>query len=296
MYKSFQIVRDFVNDLWGYDFLQGTTNQKAGRKLGGIRELEKACHTMVRIVDERRKPSIKELTEHIYPLLEISMQWAQLKKEGKLTEKFLKGCKQRLKNLEPGNFYGVIFELDMASRCLLSNWDIKFVEDYTEKEQQIEFVFFKKGDSETFGVECTSKRYTEDLTVEKLNEVIEEKAKKFEPSYIERLGISQGGKLLIIDVTREDFSIPMVIGDLERIEKSSKLDVVVLTWREDITDGVNHSLKVKYRAIGNIEHEYFSTTRATEIRVSDNKLVLFVRKYVEPEPTWGKWGPEETAP
>ena len=84
MYKSFQIVSDFVNDLWGYHFLRKSINLKASRELDGIRELKRACNTMLTIVDQQRKPFIKELTEDIYPLLEVSIQWDQLRKEGKL--------------------------------------------------------------------------------------------------------------------------------------------------------------------------------------------------------------------
>ena len=69
------------------------------------------------------------------------------------------------------------------------------------------------------------------------------------------------------------------------------MDAVIFTWREDVIDGENHRLIAKYKTIGNMDKKYFSVTYAAEFH---KDRVFFMRKYVEPEPTFVKWGPEES--
>ena len=288
MYKSFQIIDDFVKEIYGFNFIEDPMNNKVAK----IRELKNAYDTIIRINQGQRKPLPNEFVKYIYPLLEVSVQWAGLKKEGKLSREFLEKCKQRVKT--QSNFYGTIFEIDMASRCLLSNWAIKFVEDYNKEGKQIDFVFYKGSKQDKVaGVECTSKRYAESsLTIDKINRDITAKAKKFRQEYIGELGISLDERLLIVDITTADYSSPKVLENLDRIRKSSKLDAVIFTWREDIIDGENHSLRAKYKTVGNIGKEYFSATYAAEFHITNREPVFFMRKYVEPEPQVIEVGPE----
>ena len=292
MYRSFQIVSDFVEDLWGYDFLQGAADSRVSK----IPELKRACHTMLKIIDDQRKPSTKELAEDIYPLLEVSVPWAHLKRLGKLPVHFFEHYRQRVKT--EGNYYGSIFEIKMASLWLLSGCDIKFPEDYTEQGKQIDFVFCLGAGQRIVGVECTSLRLTGILTRKKLKKAISEKAKKFRPEYInqlsKKLGTQLDEKLVVVDITRDDYSKPSIPSDLERKDISSRLDDVVLVWTEDIMEGAQHSLRPKSKAIGSICSMHFTPSIATEIHVTGEGSVLFTRKYVEPEPTWGVWGNEET--
>jgi hypothetical protein len=257
-----------------------------------IKELKNAYNVIMNIVQNPRKPEQSEFIKDIYPLLEISVQWDALKiQKNECFKVFLEKCKQRVKT--QSNFYGTIFEIDMASRGVLSNWDIEFVEDYSKEGKQIDFVFYERNNhNKVTGVECLSKRYSENkLTVEKINENIKEKAKKFDPEYIDRLGIPLDQKLLVIDITMANYSLPRILSDLEKLKLSHKLDGLILTWREDIIDGENHSLRTKYKTFGNIDKTYFSTTYAAEIHKGP---VFFLRKYVELEPTWGIFGPEES--
>lgn len=293
MYNSFQVISNFVKEVYGFDLLKRPERIK-------IEELENAYHTIMSVIDNRRKPFSREFVEYVYPLLEVSVQWAELKDQGKLTAKFLRNCKKRMRPQDQSNYYGTIFEIDMASRCLLSGWDIEFVEDYAKAGRPIDFVFCKENGQGMVGVECTSKRYTEDLTPEKIEEVVKDKAKKFEKKNIEKLGISLDEKVVVVDITRKDYSTPPFLDELgETLDNlcnmlSSKLDAVVLTWREDVIEGESHSLIAKYETFGNIDKRYFSTTYAGEIHVT-NVMAFFFRKYVEPEPTWGTWGSEESA-
>ena len=285
LYKSFEIINNFVNEIWGFNFIKEPFNHNIER----IEELRNAHRTIMDIIHSPRKPFQDEFVKNVYPLLEISVQWEELKKKRKLTERFLEKCKQRVKT--QSNFYGTIFEIDMASRCLLSDWNVDFVEDYTKEGKQIDFLFLKK--SNVAGVECLSKRYAEDsLTIDKINKDISKKAKKFEQKYIEKLKIPLNERLLIIDITTSDYFSPKILKELEGTRKSSKLDAVIFTWREDIIDGNNHSLRIKYKIFGNLDTKYFSATYASEFRVTNKGPVFFMRKYVEPEPAFASAGAE----
>jgi len=288
MYKSFQIIDDFVKEVYGFNFIK----KPMDRRIAKIRELKNAHDTIMKINQVQRKPLPNEFVKYLYPLIEVSVQWAELKKK-ECFKAFLEKCKQRVKT--QSNFYGTIFEIDMASRCLLSNWSVEFVEDYTKEGKQIDFIFHKENEHrKVAGVECLSKRYAESsLTIDKINKDISAKAKKFRQEYIGKLGIPLNERLLIIDITTADYSSPKILEDLDRTRKSRELDGVIFTWREDIIDGENHSLRVKYKIFGDIEEKYFSVTYAAEFRITNKGPVFFMRKYVEPEPSCGKWGPEE---
>ncbi len=292
MYKSFQIISDFVRDLWECDFLEMPLDSKME-----IPELRRANHTMVSILDERRKPSTKELAEDIYPLLEVSVPWKRLRDADKLPPYLLEHYRPRLKTI--GNYYGSIFEIKIASFGLLSGHSITFPEDYAAKSKQIDFVFHIGAQPQTIGVECTSKRLTEKLTPEVIKQNIEEKAEKFKPEHIahlcEKLGTALDRQLLVIDITRADYSTPRILGDLGDLDKkvvSSPFDGVTLVWTEDIQEGENHSLRPKSNLIG--ASSWFTPKVATEICVTPDGSVLFTRKYVEPEPRVGVPGPLET--
>lgn len=264
-----------------------------------IPELQRANHTMVSILDELRKPSTKELAEDIYPLLEVSIPWQRLKHAGKFPTYFLEHYRPRVRTKKPGIYYGSIFEIKIASFCLLSGYNVTFTEDYEDENKQIDFVLHQGSQLQTIGVECTSKRLTKNLTTEKIKQAIKEKAKKFKPEYIEhlceKLKTAVDEKLLVIDITRDSYSTPRILGDLGDLDKkvaSSPFDGVTLVWTEDIQEEENHSLRPKSKIIG--AGLWFTPEIATEIRVTPDGSVLFTRKYVEPEPAWGVWGPEET--
>ena len=287
MYKSFQIIDDFIREVYGLNFIKKPMNHK----IMEIKELKNAYDAIKKISQFQKKPLPKEFIKYVYPLLEVSVQWAKLRKK-KIFKEFLKKCKQRIKNSKQSNFYGTIFEIDMASRCLLSNWNIKFVEDYTEERKQIDFVCYKGGNKQIIGVECLSKRYSSNsLTIDRINKDISKKAEKFKEEYIKKLDLNK--RLLIIDITTTSYSSPKILKDLHRIRKSSKLDAVIFTWREDIIDGENHSLRVKYKVFGDIEEKYFFTTYAAEFRITNKEPIFFMRKCSEPEPQVRVGGCEE---
>jgi len=292
LYKSFAVISAFICDLWECEFLNKSSNSAISK----IPELKRAHDTIVSILDEHRKPSTKELAEDLYPLLEVSFPWNELKKKGKLPSYFLEHYKSRLKTEE--NYYGSIFEIKMASFCLFSDYNLDFLEDYADPNKQIDFTLRIGTQSNIFAVECTSRRMTNNLTSKKLIQTIKEKSKKFNSASIKALsGKSKDeikGYFLVIDITRPDYSTPLVLENLTDLFKkveSSLFDGVTLVWTEDILDGDNHSLRPKSENIG--FSVQFTPKVAIEIHFTNDGTVLFMRNYIEPEPKITSWGPEE---
>ena len=132
------------------------------------------------------------------------------------------------------NFRGTIFELDMATRCLLSNWEIDFPEDYTKEDKAVDMIA-EKTDGEKIAIECSSKRGTQTLDIQKINETINEKDEKFQPEYLELLKTQCKTKAIILDLTRSNYVNPIEQLDLSEISSCNNADGVVLTWREDFS-------------------------------------------------------------
>lgn len=256
----------------------------------------KARWAILQMMKNSREFFDEEFMEFVFPILEIALQWEKLSNSCMLPSRFIKKCKERFAEGASSNFLGVAFEIDVAMRCFLSGWKIKFAEDYTGKKKQIEFVI-EKQNGEKIGLECTSKKASEKLDVSKINDVITDKNQKFDPKFLSLFcPCPLVQKILIIDITRKNYRIPSILEALDQISIGSNLDSVVLTWREDVRDEKRHSLRIKYKSLGNMKDTYFSTTWAAELcpPTKEKGAVFFLRKYIEPEPSQGGWGPEET--
>lgn len=290
-FRSFRVIQDFIEEVFECNFLGDRTDERIKQ----ISMLMHARYAIIRIMKKRTKQFAKEFIEYVFPILEVAVQWNELKKSDRLPSEIIQKFKERMTSKASSNFLGVIFEVDMATRCLLSGWKPEFLEDYTSKDKQID-LFFEKSRGEKIGLECTSKRATEELNIVDINETIDEKSKKFDPAYLAHLPTKLDKKIVIVDITRKDYQKPVVLRNLDKIKIGTNLDGVVLTWREDLVEGERHSLRIKYKSLGNIKDKYFTTTWAAELfpPTQERGLVFAFRKYVEPEPQHGKWGPEES--
>ena len=285
MYKSFEIIEDFIRDIYECDFLKETLDGKISQ----IQEIRIAHQTVRGIIDENRPPFSEEFVENVFPILEVAVQWDHLKKSKKIPKQFMQKCKKRMGS-SGSNFRGTMFELDMATRCLLSNWEVDFPENYTKKGKQIDLIV-KKPNGERIALECASKRGTDIIDAQKINETIQLKNEKFEPRHLKLLNIQLTQKTIVLDLTDRNYETPQILSDMSKISTCDNIDGLALTWREDIVENENHSIRIKYKCLGNIPDKYFSATWAAEFHKGP---VFFLRKYVEPEPKHGKWGPEET--
>jgi hypothetical protein len=70
MYKSFQIIDNFVKEVYGFNFIKEPMNHKIAK----IRELKNAYDTILKINQGQRKPLPNEFVKYVYPLLEVSVQ------------------------------------------------------------------------------------------------------------------------------------------------------------------------------------------------------------------------------
>jgi hypothetical protein len=288
--KSFEVVCDFIKEIFKCNFLAEHVNEK----LGQIGELMKARSAIMEIMKEKRPPLSKEFMEDVFPVLEVALQWNELRERQQLSEQFVKNCRKRMKT-SSSNFLGVILEIDMATRCLLSNWKTDFLEDYTNQNKQIDLLI-EKPNGEKIGLECTSKRGTENIDESKINETISEKSEKFDLKHLKSLGIELDRKIIIVDLTRKNHEKPKLLENLNKIVFSNNVDGAIITWREDFIEGERHSLRIKYKSLGKIPDIYFTTTWAAEFfpPTTERGSAFALRKYVESEPRHGKWGPEET--
>jgi len=207
MNSSFEIIDSFIRDIYGFVFL--TESIDARVVSNGLVPIQDAHSTVMSIIQEKRPPFADEFVEHVYPLLEVAVHWQQLKKRGGLKGEFVDACKKKMLNANAGNFFGIVFEVDMACRSLLSGWRTDFVEDCTKQRQsQIDFVFFRKG--KYLAVDCRSLRFTgffsaADLDIGKIESAVVEHAQKFKPEHLdkiaERLGIRLDERVLVMDIT-----------------------------------------------------------------------------------------------
>jgi len=279
------MIEDSIKDVYGCSFLRRTMNGKVSQ----ISEIAIAHSTVLKTIDGQRPPFSKEFMENVFPILEVAVQWDELRKSKRIPAAFLERCKERF-SASGSNFRGTMFEIDMATRCLLSNWKVDFPEDYTKKGRQIDLLI-KKTNGKTMALECGSKRGTEAIDVKKVNETVECKTEKFHPKYLERLNVDLEMKAIILDLTRNSYETPQILANVGQIKTFKDIDGVVLTWREDTVENENHSLRIRYKSLGGIPNDYFSTTWAAEFHKGP---VFFLRKYVEPEPKHGDLGKEET--
>lgn len=288
------VVNKFLYDIYGVNFKGSILDPKL-QKIG---ELKKAHNAFNNFLSKKRVPRIDELLL-VLPLLEVAVSWEMLKKEERMTEYFRKVCSQKISEANSGSAYrGKVFEIDMASRALLSDWKVSFPEIYTQGQKQIDTIFLTKSGFNT-ALECTEKRSTANLNEQVIQTEINDRCDKFNPKNVAMLEKIVGqidSKILVIDITRDDYNGPpsSVIHCAETIKLCENIDGVVLTWRELEDYGDKKSIVVKYQNIGNIKRKYFTTTLRTEIVLQIGDITYFMRKYVEPEPTNGSWGKEES--
>jgi len=294
MFKSFEVIETFIKDVFDCSFLQQPINTRI-KDIGELR----TAHTVVNEIINRKEFSFsEEFIEHVFPIIEVAIQWDELKSNRKISANFIENCRRRL-SASGSNFRGAIFEIDMATRCLLSDWRVEFPEDYVKKEKQVDLLI-EKTNGEILALECAQKRGASSVKVSDINEIIKEKCKKFSPKHLGKLRQWKGRdfrldkKAIIVDLTTSRYMVPAgILENQENIKLCKNIDGIILTWREKEIKCGSYSVKIKYRVLGNLPDKYFSTTWAAEFRLTGNRPVFFLRKYVGPEPFHSTWGPEE---
>ena len=287
MPSSLKKINNFVHELFGIYLL---TN----KKIGDIAELENARKTISGFLSGEINITSSSYLENIVPIIEVLLPWNELKKkrDNHNYNRFITNCKRRVAAKKQSDFYGVMFEVDIAARCLLSGGNVNFIEKKHNDYKQIEFVFTKNGIS--MGIECKSKRATDKLTIHKLNEDILDKAEKFKDENLKQLGMALDKKIIIFDITRKNYQSPQVVNEIQKINVSEELDGVFLTWRELESSDNGFSIKTRYEPVGNTTKEDFpSISYAFEIRQRNRGFVFFARKFTDFNPpsfkSYGAW-------
>lgn len=241
MYKSFETIRNFIKDIYGCDLLSESIDER----ISHVEELIAARLTMRKIIDGSERIFSRNFLENVLPLLEVALQWNYLKQANKISEAFMEKCRKRI-TASGSNFRGIMFELDMATRCLLSGWDVDFPEIRIKNAKVCDLIV-KKPSAETIALECVTKRGANLISVEKIIQTINEKKDKFKPENLTLLGAKFAKKIVVVDLTNSAYKIPEVVNNfhVEEINEIPYVDGVVLTWKEDFIKNEDHSIENK---------------------------------------------------
>jgi hypothetical protein len=69
LYKSFEIIEDFVRDIYECDFLKETLDSRISQ----IQEITIAYQTVRGIIEENRPPFSEEFVKNVFPILEVAV-------------------------------------------------------------------------------------------------------------------------------------------------------------------------------------------------------------------------------
>ncbi len=234
--------------------------------------------------------------EDVFPIIDVALQWDNLKNSGKVEIVFLEECRKRMA-VDSSNFLGFLFEMDMATRCILSGWKCRFLEDRRNNRKQMIDLIVEKRDGTTMGLECSSKRGTTTLDMNDVSQTVLEKSTKFSEGNLSEIGTKLDKKIIILDVTQRGFRKPEeLLKEFEKTEIPELVDGIILTWRESFPFETeqNRMMPIKYAQKGDLPNNYFTTTMCAHLSHQNGEPIFFFRSYVEPEPRPSSVGPEES--
>lgn len=276
MSKTFSLLFDFISEFFG------NPNTIQEIKLKKNIEIWETVKIVRRIITEKRKPTINELFS-IYPTIYTAVQWNDLKNNAEYID-FIAKCKERIKN-----YNGTIFELDIISRAYLSGWKIGFIEDTTKPEPMIDFIFINKSAKKNAAVEIFSKKSSiESLTIKKINNQIKKRSRKFKSKFFQDLENQYqiDKKILIADITTENFNRPDILNQHNDIKLSSQIDDIIFTWTNLSENDGNYRLVPKYFSFINLDKVYFPLLYTVEI-MPGPKIFFYKSTITEPTVTIG---------
>jgi hypothetical protein len=221
----------------------------------------------------------------IAPLVEVALSWQQLANDGAQV-RFLNHCKTRVHHST--DFRGTVFELLTASRVVLSGAKWGWAEDskLIGNHQGGVVDFWVTESSGTVAVECTTRHPDVMLELKHVQQAVYDKAQnKFtDLSYLPQ---PVARSVIFYELTRSGFVKPPVEEIIDGLILPNSVGAICLTWRELFDVDGGYSLHPHFQWLG---EPVAVCALAVEVRSHGQ---IFVRKYVEPEPTFGIWGPEE---
>lgn len=221
----------------------------------------------------------------IAPLVEVALSWQQLANDG-TRDRFLNHCKTRVHHST--DYRGTVFELITASRVALSGvkWDWAEDRDLIAGHHGGVVDFWVTESDRTVAVECTTRHPEVALDLRHVQQAIDDKARtKFaDLSYLPQ---PVARSVIFYELTRSGFIEPAVRQTIGGLLLPDAVGSVCLTWKELFNVDGGYSLHPRFQWLG---EPVPVCSLAVEVR---SRGQVFVRKYVEPEPTFGIWGPEE---
>ena len=222
----------------------------------------------------------------VAPLLEVASSWQQLVNDG-ARGRFLSHCRTRVRHST--DFRGTVFELLTAARVALGGAEWGWAEDreLTADHHGGVVDFWVIGPDGTVAVECTTRHPQVELDLKHVQQAVDDKARtKF--SDLSYLPQPVARSVIFYEVTRLEFVEPAVLRTIDGLSLPDSVGAVCLAWRELVEVDGGYSLRPRYQWLGDCLP---ICSLAVESRPRGQ---VFVRKYVEPEPTFLCAGPEET--
>lgn len=330
-YNSLEIAERFIQDVWGEEKLFRRELAPSFAAISPLKEihalvfkkwqqdpsiLERGPHTSVfPLIDNIEWFSTEEFEQYVLPFLEAAFFWERNKDLGLTTSEFREAVSERIRAGDQSALYGQLCEVYMSGLYIFGGWkNLRYTDrpDVSQPRKHVDWVL-ERGNGDNVGIECKDKRQTMyGRNQVRLND-IEKSVKDAIPKFSTDQNLQK--KMLWINVTNiKGYSRPSLaeLGIIQWWEpedtfagtltpnfalrnRDGEIDCVVLAWREKMEDDDGFDYIQRYVITKGTDCNVYLPQVQPLIHVSRSKY-FFVRTYVFPEPTFGEWGPEETAP
>lgn len=330
-YSSLEIVERFIQDIYGVEkFFRHELDSRFEqiqpmKKIHAIvfekwqqdpSILERKPQTSVfPLIDNVKWFSTDEFEQYVLPLVEAAFLWECNKDLGLITSEFREVVSKKLREGDQSALYGHLSETYVSGLYIFGGWSPRYIEklDQGNSQKQIEWVF-QKGSEYKIGVECKDHRQRmqgqNQVSLVYIQSKVDEAIGKFSAKAAKSLNFQR--RILWINITNmKDYSTPS-LSELGTIhwrdprdtfagtltpnfslrDKKGEIDGVVLAWREkrSVDDGFDYVQR--YIVTESIDCNIDLPNRQPLVHVCPGKY-FFIRTYVFPEPSHGKWGPWE---
>lgn len=329
-YNSLEVVERFIEDVYGVEkFFRRPLDSRfvTLTPLKNLHELvsekwqqdpsilERGPHTSVfPLIDNMKWFSTEEFEQHMLPFLEAAFLWEENKKLGLTTFEFRGVVSQRIRRGDQSALYGYLSEVYTSGLYIFSGWkDLSYIDKRgTSQSHKHGDWVYESTVLGKLGIECKDKRQT----VQGQNQVRLGDVQDLVDKAIEKLSGDRDlqKRMLWINLTNiKDYSRPLLteLGDIQSCEprdivagilkpsfslcnRHGNIDCVVFAWREKMEGDSGFDYVQRYVITEGVDYNAYLPQVQPLIHLAPGKHFL-VRKFVFPEPTFGEWGPVETA-
>ena len=329
-YNSLEMVEKFIQDIYG---VEKFFRQQLDSKLATVAPLknihalvftkwqqdpavlERGPHTSVfPLIDNLKWFSPEEFEQKILPFIEAAFFWETNKQLGLATSEFRNTISKRIREGDQSALYGYLSEVYMSGLYIFSGWkNLRYIDkpDGSKSQRHADWVFVRNN-KDNIGIECKDKRQA----MNGRNQVRRADIDALVSNAIAKFSADKSLKkrMLWVNITNiKDYSKPSLteLGNIRWREsrdilagtltpnsplrnKDGEIDCIVLAWREKVEGDNGFDYIQRYVISEDADCNAYLPQVQPLIHVAPGKH-FFIRTYVFPEPSWGKWGPEETA-